>query len=262
MTNSPLVPSLLTTILLASAATASELDLPAKRKVTAESAVLRSGPGESFYATGRLRRGDVVEIYRQDAGGWFAVRPSTRSFSWVDARQLRETGDRRVARVVGSDVVAWVGSDVEEVGDYKWQVKLKPGEAVRVLGQDRFAMFTGDPPRDYRRIAPPAGEFRWVHQRDVQPLGKASVTGIKSEVELAQFRIDLPGADTAPPLLEVDTPDTGDPPRDGESKHADRCRLLPICDDSRRPPRFRLGRRPLVRLHGGRRRPEAEREPR
>lgn len=48
--------------------TASEF--PYTAEVTAEDVYIRSGPGANYYPTAKLQRGDQVEIYRQDPGGW------------------------------------------------------------------------------------------------------------------------------------------------------------------------------------------------
>ncbi|HKD38479.1 MAG TPA: SH3 domain-containing protein, partial [Pirellulales bacterium] len=42
---------------------------------------IRSGPGKNYYPTDKLPRGEPVEVYRHDPGGWYAIRPPRNSFS-------------------------------------------------------------------------------------------------------------------------------------------------------------------------------------
>ena len=44
-----------------------------------------SGPGKNYYPTDKLHKGEKVEIYRHDPGGWCAIKPPRQSFSWVSA---------------------------------------------------------------------------------------------------------------------------------------------------------------------------------
>ena len=53
--------------------------LVAERPYTAyvitEGAEVVARPGHRYYATDRLSRGTQVEVYREEASGWLAVRP-------------------------------------------------------------------------------------------------------------------------------------------------------------------------------------------
>ena len=51
--------------------------------ITADDVYVRSGPGENYYPTDKLKAGQEVEVYRHDPGGWYAIRPPKGSFSWV-----------------------------------------------------------------------------------------------------------------------------------------------------------------------------------
>jgi len=131
---------------------------PYKTLVAADDVYVRSGPGQNYYPTEKLRRGQQVEVYRHDPGGWCAIRPVEGSFTWVSARYLRPTEDR-LAVVTDDEVSARVGSRFSDARDVV-QVRLKKGEVVELL----------DPPpregawdaRAWVKIAPPSGEFRWV----------------------------------------------------------------------------------------------------
>ena len=61
---------------------------PYKTFVAADDVYVRSGPGQNYYPTDKLKRGDEVEVYRHDPGGWCAIRPVPGSFAWVSGRFL------------------------------------------------------------------------------------------------------------------------------------------------------------------------------
>ena len=131
--------------------------------VNANDVYLRSGPGQNYYPTEKLPRGCEVEIWRHDPGGWYAVRPTKDSFSWVAAEYLKPTEDG-LAEVTGDRVVVRVGSALSDVRDVI-QIHLNRGEEVEVIEAKRFG--TGPAAQTWYKIAPPAGEFRWVHGKFV-----------------------------------------------------------------------------------------------
>jgi hypothetical protein len=141
---------------------ASALGMPYTGIVNRDGVPLRSGPGKEYYSTDVLKQGDRVEVQRIDEGGWCAVRPPSGSFCWVAGRHLRVADDEDVAEVVGDNVMAYVGSHVRDAQDVV-QVRLSRGESVRVLGAERLPAAGARGTAAWFRIAPPAGEFRWVH---------------------------------------------------------------------------------------------------
>ena len=163
---------------------------PYQLTVRGTGVAVRSGPGTQYYPTSYVDDGEEVEVHQRKRGGWLGIRPPRGSFSWVATKNLRLTDDPEVARTVGAQATAWVGSDIESAADHKWQVRLDAGEPVHILGQGRLSIFAGDEDREYYQIAPPAGEFRWIHEDDVQPHhDKVAETPPKSEISLANFRI-------------------------------------------------------------------------
>src|SRR5690606_20398078 len=50
-------------------------EFPYRGVINADDVYVRSGPGQDYYPTEKLKRGEVVEVYRHDPGGWYAVRP-------------------------------------------------------------------------------------------------------------------------------------------------------------------------------------------
>jgi hypothetical protein len=168
-------------VLLASFAEAAEF-VPYRAAIVTPSAVVRSGPGDSFYETDTLAESDVVEVYRQQANGWCAIRPPEGSFSWVFGRHLgtaetvalsdQSAGSMsaRVARVEKPDVASRIGSRLTAQRNAV-QVRLKQGETVRILGEEEIDGQT------WFKIAPPAGEFRWIHVSAIRSVGPIPAAG-------------------------------------------------------------------------------------
>jgi hypothetical protein len=149
-------------LLVCSIVLAAEQEFPYSAYIAGHDVVVRSGPAKRFYATDRMRRGEQVEIYRHE-GGWCAIRPPESSFSWVKADELR-IGTDGVALVTTDKASCRVGSNVSDLRDVT-QVKLDRGEEVEVL--DAVRLGDGDAAEFWCKIAPPSGEFRWVHEDDV-----------------------------------------------------------------------------------------------
>jgi hypothetical protein len=121
--------------------------------VTQDETYLRSGPGGDFYATGQLSAGYAVEVYRHDGDGWCAIRPVEGSFCLAPAHQLRVL-DSRTAEVIAPGVPARIGSSLGS--DRKAvQVYLERREMVQLLEPPQ-------PNQPFLKIAPPAGEFRFI----------------------------------------------------------------------------------------------------
>jgi uncharacterized protein YraI len=154
-----------------------EPTFPYQAQVSVDEVEVRCGPGWDYYATQRLPRGTRVDVYRHDPGGWLAIRPPEGSFSWMTARHLKMTSENGVAEVVLDGAVAWVGSTNTSVLQYKWQVRLERGERVEVLGDQAMTVGPGFATETYFKIAPPAGEFRWIHaEQAVSPHSSANQT--------------------------------------------------------------------------------------
>jgi len=156
-----------------SAAAAADESFPYTAHVTSDDVYVRSGPGKNYYPTEKLVRGSEVEVYRHDPGGWFAIRPPHGSFAWVTASDVSPLADRPgVGEVVKDHTLAFVGSRFSDVRDVR-QVKLERGELVEILGEKRFVADGSSTAETWYRIAPPAGEFRWVSGKFVTRQGHA-----------------------------------------------------------------------------------------
>ena len=155
--------------------------------ISQDGTVVRSGPGEGFYATERLGRTTKVEVYAEEQGGWLAIRPPAGSFSWIAADDLQATPDPSLAKAAFDGVSAWIGSTSQRVVEHRAQVQLEQGELVEVLGQRQFCPPGGTCQRWFK-IAPPAGEFRYVHSETVsrEPI-------LESTDDPGQVPIDVAG---------------------------------------------------------------------
>jgi hypothetical protein len=132
-----------------------------KATVQSQNVYLRSGPSFGHYPTEKIARGSSVEVYRTAPGGWVGVRPLESSYCWIPASAIeRDADDETIGRVIDRPVEAWIASNVERVKRHQSQVVLEPGEEVFILGERTRE---GDEP--WYKIAPPRGEFRWVHSK-------------------------------------------------------------------------------------------------
>jgi len=146
--------------LLVAVAPAAATEFPYTAYINSVDVYVRSGPGKNYYPTEKMQLGQAVEVYRHDPGGWYAIRPTQHSFSWISAGQV-EPGDNGLAVVTSDRAVSHVGSSMSEVRDVI-QVRLDKGEKVELLENAGGKPDRGGP---WLRIAPPAGEFRWVSSK-------------------------------------------------------------------------------------------------
>lgn len=148
----------LTLLLTCCASRCLAVEFPYEAYINSADVYVRSGPGRDYYPTDKLQKGEKVEIYRHDPGGWYAIRPPRRSFSWVSSRHLDAVGND-LAMSNTERAVARVGSAFSDVRDVI-QVRLEKGEKVELLAPP-------SPDSPWCKIAPPAGEFRWVFAKFV-----------------------------------------------------------------------------------------------
>src|SRR5438034_2131868 len=142
---------------LSCAALAAAEDFPYSAYIAADKTEIVAGPGHRFYATERLARGTKVEIYREEASGWLAIRPPEGSFSWVPADFVERMENDKLGRVK-EPAGAWVGTSVEHVAEHHQQVTLKAGELVQIIDEKSVAAKDGTE-RTWLKITPPAGEY-------------------------------------------------------------------------------------------------------
>lgn len=188
-------------VLASFAMTARAADVePYEARVATPRAQVRSGPGEKFYPTDTLTSGESVEVYREEADGWLAIRPPDKSFSLVLERQLKLRDDG-LAEADEAIVGSRIGSRFSDHRNAV-QVQLKKGELVEVL--DRFE----EDGKTWCKIAPPAGEFRWVHATSVQRVGPVTQPDEQPEEETQVVTASATTETTpeAPPATPLEAP--------------------------------------------------------
>jgi hypothetical protein len=126
--------------------------------VNSEDVYIRSGPGKNYYPTDKLAKGQPVQVYRHDPGGWYAIQPVEGSFSWVQADCLKPQGEK-LAIVEKDRAMCFVGTRFSTARDVH-QVRLDKGEQVEILDVKQIG--EGADAQSWCQIAPPSGEFRWV----------------------------------------------------------------------------------------------------
>ena len=171
----PLV-ALLACIAAATSA-AAEPSFPYKACVTADDVYVRSGPGDNYYPTDKLKAGTEVEIYRHDPGGWYAIRPPKGSFSWVSSRHLQFEANN-LATVTDERIAARVGSRISDTRDVI-QVRLHKGETVEVLESRR------DRKRAARRTATTRRPGARLHRRRASSAGSPAALSTRNTTATA-----------------------------------------------------------------------------
>ena len=148
--------------------------------VTADGTAVRSGPGIEFYPTLQLRTGDTVEVFYEQ-GEWCAIRPPIGSFSWVSA-QFVHFGSGNIGTVLADGLASRVGSDDSDDCDTV-QVTLKKGETIFILDRRETPENSASPA--WLKIAPPSGEFRWIHRSALQP---SPIKQVRHDVVATEMR--------------------------------------------------------------------------
>jgi len=129
--------------------------------ITLPDVEVRSGPTKEYYATGRLRYGDRVLVLREskDQPGWLAIRPPQGSFSWINAKFVKQVDAR--TGYVESDGNAPVpvrpGSSLVNKAPDVESVKIPSGSIVTIL--DKGMNSEG---ATWLPIVPPPSEARFI----------------------------------------------------------------------------------------------------
>ncbi|MFA8019182.1 hypothetical protein [Bremerella cremea] len=142
---------------------------PYKARVTTAQVFTRSGPGQNYYPTAYLEKNTIVEVYREDDGGWMAIRPTENEFSLLPVKALSYGDDRRFATVQVVDAPSYIGSQISDL-HHVVHVKLDQNEPVEVLGIVELRDQQTGKKEAFYRIAPPAGEFRWINKHFIEAL--------------------------------------------------------------------------------------------
>ncbi len=196
---------------------ASRTKFPYEATVVSSEAVVHSGPGSRFYATGKLKRDAKVTVHRHDPGGWYMISPPNGSYSLIRADYVRKEA-AHLGIVTQNHVVVRVASTLNKHHEVE-QRRLMKGDRVHILGEDKV----DDRGRVLKmyRIEPPRGEFRWVKGDDLIPLDP----NMRKAHDLDPFAVPSNGVE-----IEVEpkssTPDLKFPIASGKGrKQSDRTKI-------------------------------------
>ena len=208
--------------------------LPFEATVTVAETYVRSGPGDRFYPTSKLKRGARVHVRRKDLGGWYMIDPPAGSFSWIRAEYVDRNGPGRRGSLNAKNIVVRVGSQFGTTRDVE-QRRLSIGDDVEIL--DEATLDTNGVAIRMYKISPPRGEYRWVAGSSVM----ASDQSIRSVHDQDPYRVpsQVQRDESSHPLAE--SPDKQTPSQQ---------RLFRDAQDVG-SPNATVEQRPLVRSRDG-----------
>lgn len=128
---------------------------------------VRSGPSKNFFPTSKLFRNDKVYVLRQskDAPDWLEIKPPTGSFSWVNAKYVKQIDGRQA--YVECDPTRPVpilpGSTLVNQEPNREVMKLTAGTIVVIV--DRPLSVNGE---TWLPIQPHSNEVRYIPADAVQ----------------------------------------------------------------------------------------------
>lgn len=149
--------------------------------VSSKQAQIRSGPSKDDYPTSLVERGTPLKSFHETEDGWLAIQPPPGSFSWVPATSGYLLPGGKSLEITAEESVSWIGTKLGIAKQYRWQVELNPGEQLVVVGEASRQSSNGQSSLWYR-VAPPNGEFRWIHRSDTskEPVDAAEPERIAS----------------------------------------------------------------------------------
>jgi hypothetical protein len=159
-------------LLLAFACRVPAQGIPDRATIKVQEAEVRSGhgTGPKFYATNKLRYGDVVEVTKTLDDGWLEIMPPRpQSFSWINARMLEQVGANvwMVKGERGQPVDVYYGSSVHEAKPDVRSTSVAAGSQVVSIAKAK----TADDGM-WLPIEPPPSERRYIL---AEALGRTNV---------------------------------------------------------------------------------------
>ena len=134
-------------------------------------------------------------MHQETDDGWLAISPPNGSFSWLPAAQGLLLPGGRVVEVTEKSAVSWIGTELGTAKQYRWQVKLERGQQLAVLGEQTIADPASGSKALWYKIAPPAGEFRWIQAQATSDQTPATEQASSSSASGASSATDTNGAD-------------------------------------------------------------------
>lgn len=133
---------------------------PAEMTIVIPEVEVRSGPTTKYYPTSKLRMGERVQVLREskDQAGWLAIKPPPGSFSWIQAKFVKQVNVQTGYIPENTPPVAVMpGSSLTNQAPNVEAVKIGAGTQVVIL--DRPFQVEGE---TWLPIQPPPTEVRFI----------------------------------------------------------------------------------------------------
>ena len=134
-------------------------------EVTSNNVYVRSGPGDSYYPTTKLNKGDRVKVVGEKIK-FLKIEPPEGSFSYVGKAYVERRGEGGIGRVTTPANVR-TGSQLNSMKTTV-QTKLDPGTDVKIMGEQE----------EYFKIEPPPGAYLYIAKDFVEPKERIGDQGI------------------------------------------------------------------------------------
>jgi hypothetical protein len=139
----PLLGGVLLLFVAATVVLAEPEPVPREAVVQTAEVEVRSGPGNEFYATSKLRRGDKVLVMHDNENGWAAIKPPAESFSWIDVRQVQKLAappyPQGTVVVMAAEALVRVGSRLYNQAPSVTRIKVPRGTQLTAMGDAKPA---------------------------------------------------------------------------------------------------------------------------
>ena len=148
---------------------------PAESPIVQKEVEVRSGPSKTFYATSKLNHNDKVFVLREskEAPGWLEIKPPAGSFSWVNAKSVKQVDGRHgyVDCDPARPVPILPGSTLVNQEPNRESMKLTAGTVVVIV--DRPLAVNGE---TWLPIQPHPSEVRYIPTDSVKPAAVVAAT--------------------------------------------------------------------------------------
>jgi uncharacterized protein YgiM (DUF1202 family) len=140
---------------------------PAEAIILQNEVEVRSGPSKTFFPTSKLNKNDKVVVLREskEAQGWLEIQPPKGSFSWINAKNVKQVDARHA--VVDCDparpVAVLPGSTLVNQPPNRESMKLTAGTIVVIV--DRPLSVNGE---SWLPIQPHPQEVRYIPSESVK----------------------------------------------------------------------------------------------
>jgi hypothetical protein len=151
----------------------------------------RSGPSKEFYATIKLRQGEKVQLVKEnkEQPGWVAIKPPPGSFSWINAKFVKQTPGSVIASVdTDEEAPVRPGSSLTNQPPNVEQVKVKRGTLLTILGQPMQS-----PTGTWLMIMPTAKEVRYIPAEAVKASPAVTVNNVATPAAQPISPATVPG---------------------------------------------------------------------